>query len=340
MKLDVIAEEVAQACTSSFDFYSYLHQHGLDLSPIGVDTLQVNITKLCNQVCKHCHVDASPKRTEQMDLKTVERCLEILAEYPQIKNLDLTGGAPELNPHFDYFVLEARQLEKNVMVRHNLTVTFDGCPKTGESKEYIPEFFAEQRVEVISSLPYYQEFFTDKQRGRGVFEKSIDSLKLLNQLGYGQDGTGLELNLVYNPIGPYLPPEQGVLEEKYKQELSSRYGIVFNSLFAIANMPIHRFRKQLQRLGQYEDYMSRLGEAFNPLAAEAVMCRSLISVSHEGRLYDCDFNQMLQMGLQSSVPQDVFSFDLDRILARKINFAPHCLGCTAGSGSGCGGASV
>jgi radical SAM/Cys-rich protein len=320
-----------------YNFESKVDIFNLRLSPISIETLQVNITKLCNQACLHCHVDSSPKRKEQMDLQTVRKCLEILAEHDEIKNLDITGGAPELNPHFDYFVVEARNLGKNVMVRHNLTVTFDGNPVTGESKSYLPEFFRENRVEVISSLPYYQEYFTDKQRGRGVFNKSIESLTLLNKQGYGMEGSGLTLNLVYNPAGAFLPAPQESLEKDFKRELLNKFGIVFNNLYSITNMPIHRFKNQLKRRGTYDDYMAKLVDAFNPSAAQGIMCRTLLSVSYDGKLYDCDFNQMLEMQVVNSKPVTVFDFDLQELLNRRIRFASHCFGCTAGAGSSCGG---
>jgi radical SAM/Cys-rich protein len=303
--------------------------------------LQVNVTRLCNQACHHCHVDASPKRTEQMSRATVDRCLEILARNPAVTKLDITGGAPELNPHFDYFVEAALRLGKHVMVRHNLTVTVDGNPQTGESKRYLPEFFARHRVEVISSLPYYQEFFTDKQRGNGVFKKSVESLRSLNEQGYGKsDGRGLTLNLVYNPVGAFLPAPQESLERQFKKELETKFGVVFNSLFTITNMPINRFKKDLERLGAYDEYMTRLVNSFNPAAARGVMCRSLISVSHDGRLYDCDFNQMLDLNLSEESGETVFDFDLDKLLNRKIIFGQHCYGCAAGAGSSCGGATA
>jgi len=325
-------------------FEEKLAQHELDLAPLGVETLQVNVTRLCNQACHHCHVDASPKRTEQMSRATVDRCLEILARRPAITKLDITGGAPELNPHFDYFVEAARQLGKHVMVRHNLTVTIDGNPQTGESKRYLPEFFARHRVEVISSLPYYQEFFTDKQRGNGVFKKSVESLRLLNEQGYGkssnEEGSGLMLNLVYNPAGAFLPAPQENLERQFKKELEAKFGVVFNGLFTITNMPINRFKKDLERLGAYEEYMTRLVNEFNPAAARGVMCRSLISVGYDGRLYDCDFNQMLDLNLSEESGGTVFDFDLDKLLDRKIIFGQHCYGCAAGTGSSCGGATA
>ncbi|MGH7162454.1 MAG: arsenosugar biosynthesis radical SAM (seleno)protein ArsS, partial [Planctomycetota bacterium] len=313
----------------SHDFEGTLERRGLRLGPLAVDTLQVNVTTLCNQACAHCHVDASPRRTEQMDRRTMERCLAVLAAHRSIRNLDVTGGAPELNPHFDELVARARRLGRHVIVRHNLTVTFDGNPQTGESKAYLPDFFAEQRVEVISSLPYYQEYFTDKQRGKGVFDKSIAGLRLLNERGFGREGSGLELNLIYNPVGAFLPPPQAQLEADFRRELGATHGIVFNRLYAITNMPIRRFRQQLERMGVYEEYMARLVAAFNPAAAQGVMCRTLLSVGHDGTLYDCDFNQMLGMRL----PRTIFDFDLDALLRRDILFASHCFGCTAGAGS-------
>jgi radical SAM/Cys-rich protein len=326
---------------AKYNFYKTLSDKQIDLAATKIETLQINITKLCNQTCLHCHVDASPKRKEQMDLDSINRCLEILASNDSIKNLDLTGGAPELNPHFDYFVREARKLNKHVMVRHNLTVTIDGNPVTGESKEYLPEFYAENRVEVISSLPYYQQYFTDKQRGEGVFEKSIESILLLNNQGFGRKGTGLELNFVYNPVGAFLPASQESLEADFKRELYKKYEIEFNKLFVITNMPINRFKQQLERLGAYDEYMTKLVNAFNTTAAQGVMCRSLISVSHDGRIYDCDFNQMLEMDIvMDHEPMTIFNFDYNKLLNREIMFGSHCYGCTAGSGSSCGGSTA
>lgn len=321
-----------------YSFYKKLSEAKTDLPPTTIETLQINITKLCNQTCLHCHVDASPKRKEQMDLESVNRCLEILATNESIKNLDITGGAPELNPHFDFLVTEARKLNKHVMVRHNLTVTLDGNPVTGESKEYLPEFYAENQVEVISSLPYYQEYFTDKQRGKGVFEKSIESILMLNEKGFGIEGSELILNFVYNPVGAFLPASQQSLETDFKRELDKKYGIKFNNLFVITNMPINRFKQQLKRLGAYDEYMVKLVNAFNPTAAESVMCRSLISVSHDGKVYDCDFNQMLDMDVVAGgEPMTIFNFDYNKLVNREIMFGSHCFGCTAGSGSSCGG---
>jgi radical SAM/Cys-rich protein len=320
---------------SKYDFDALLDARGIALPPTAIDTLQVNVTKLCNQVCRHCHVDASPARTEKMSPEGIARCLEILERHPQIARLDITGGAPELHPQFDELVERAVALGRHVMVRHNLTVTFDGNPQTKEPKRYLPEFFARHRVEVISSLPYYQEFLTDAQRGDGVFGKSIESMKLLNAQGYGVDGSGLVLNLVYNPVGPYLPPAQATLEADYKRELAAKFGVQFNGLFTITNMPINRFKLHLEKSGQYEAYMDKLLAAFNPGAAQGVMCRNLISVGYDGTIYDCDFNQMLEMGIGS-----IFDFDFDQLLKRRIRFDAHCLGCTAGAGSSCGGATA
>jgi radical SAM/Cys-rich protein len=323
---------------NEYDFNKKLKESDIDLPPLSIDTLQVNVTHKCNQACLHCHVDASPKRTEQMNKETVDKCLEILKDNDKINTLDITGGAPELNPYFDYFVLEAKKLGKHVMVRHNLTVIIDGDPVTGESKSYLPKFYADNEVEVISSLPYYQEYFTDKQRGKGVFQKSVDSLRILNEVGYGNEESNLILDLVYNPVGAFLPASQESLEKDFKKELWKNFQIRFNNLYTITNMPIHRFKEQLERQGTYEDYMEKLINAFNPAAAEGVMCRSLLSVSYDGKIYDCDFNQMLCMQVFTNKPMTVFNFDFQKLVERDIIFDSHCFGCTAGSGSSCGGA--
>lgn len=336
MELPIIEPSAVDAAPR-FSFHASLKQHALALPPLSVATLQVNVGKLCNQACLHCHVDASPIRTEAMDRRTAERCIEVLAAHPQIEKLDITGGAPELNPHFAWMVAEARRLGRHVMVRHNLTVQFDGNPQTHESMEHLPEFFARHGVEVISSLPYYAQYFTDRQRGRGVFNKSVEGIKRLNAVGYGAPGSGLELNLVYNPAGAFLPAAQASLEADFKRELFKLDGLLFNNLYTITNMPIHRFREDLLRHGGYEAYMTKLVNAFNPAAAEGVMCRSLISVDHDGRLSDCDFNQMLGLPLDKGAPRTIFDWDFDAILNRRIVFADHCFGCTAGAGSSCGG---
>jgi len=327
---------------SQVDFEEQLRRRGMDLPPLAVDTLQVNITRLCNQVCRHCHVDASPTRTEMLSPEGVAKCLEILERHARIRTLDITGGAPELHPQFEAFVERAVALGKHVMVRHNLTVQLDGHPVTKASKEHLPQFFARHRVEVVSSLPYYQAYFTDAQRGSGVFGKSLEALKRLNAEGYGIEGSGLALNLVYNPVGPYLPAAQAELEAAYKRELKDKFGLSFNGLYIMTNMPINRFKLHLEKSGQYEAYMDKLLAAFNPAAAAGVMCRSLVSVGHDGRLYDCDFNQMLAMDAVDARGKalSIFDFDIDKVLGRPIRFGEHCLGCTAGAGSSCRGATA
>ena len=325
-----------------YDFEALLRDRGIELPPLAIDTLQVNITKLCNQQCRHCHVDASPARREMMSAEGIAKCLEVLERHPGIATLDITGGAPELHPGFDGFVERAAALGKHVMVRHNLTVQLDRHPQTGESKEYLPGFFARHRVEVVSSLPYYQQYFTDAQRGAGVFGKSLEAMRRLNAVGYGVESSGLALNLVYNPVGPYLPAAQAALEADYKRELKAKFGLSFNRLYTITNMPINRFRLHLEKSGQYEAYMEKLLAAFNPAAAEGVMCRSFISVGWDGTLYDCDFNQMLEMEVKGAAGKaaTIFDFDFGALMRRRIRFDSHCLGCTAGAGSSCGGATA
>lgn len=340
--MDEVIPLSALAANPRYDFAALLAARGLPLPPLGIETLQVNLTKLCNQACRHCHVDSSPARTEALSRAGVEQCLAILEAHREIGKLDLTGGAPELHPDFDWLVAEATRLGKHVMVRHNLTVQSDGNPQTNERKDYLPEFFAAHRVEVISSLPYYQPYFTDSQRGKGVFGKSLLAMERLNGVGYGVEGTGLIFNLVSNPVGPYLPAPQAALEADYRRELKDRFGLVFSHLFTITNMPIHRFALHLKKSGQYEQYMEKLLSAFNPQAASSVMCRSLISVDWRGDISDCDFNQQLDLPARDRAGRalSIFDFDYERTLARDIRFASHCLGCTAGAGSSCGGATA
>ncbi|MEZ0368300.1 MAG: arsenosugar biosynthesis radical SAM (seleno)protein ArsS [Candidatus Sericytochromatia bacterium] len=307
----------------------------LSLPPRSIATLQINITRLCNQACHHCHVDASPKRREMMPAEVIDACLDVLARHEGIHTLDITGGAPELHPGFKALVERACALGKQVMVRHNLTVSLDPHPLTGESMAWLPEFFAMQRVEVVSSLPFYETWMTDRQRGRGVFAKSLESIKALNALGYGQPGSGLVLNLVSNPVGAFLPASQAGLEADFRRGLAKQE-IVFNQLFTLTNMPIKRFADELRRSGHYEAYLEKLIQAFNPAAAAGVMCRDLISVGYDGTVYDCDFNQMLELPIDLNKP-DIRHFDLDTWLARPIVWGDHCFGCTAGAGSSCGG---
>jgi len=302
------------------------------LTATDVTTLQVNVGKRCNQACGHCHVEAGPSRTEEMTHETAALVIEALRRHPGITTLDITGGAPELNPNFEFLVTEARRLGRHVLDRCNLTILF--VP----GQERLAQFLADHGVEVVASLPYYLADRTDAQRGQGVFEQSITALRLLNSLGYGQPDTGLTLNLVYNPTGAFLPPAQAAIEAEYKRELEKRHGIVFNHLFTITNMPIARFRHFLERSGNYDKYLSRLAAAFNPDAAPNVMCRSLVSVGYDGLLYDCDFNQMLDLPVSASVPRHIGDFDAFLLARRPIVTGNHCLGCTAGAGSSCGGA--
>ena len=327
---------MSATCQTLPDFAATLQAKGLNLLPLKIETLQVNITKLCNQACLHCHVAASPKRTESMSDAILAACLQVLQQTPSLRNLDITGGAPELHPRFKDVVIQAKALGKHVMVRHNLTVTLDPHPLSQVSMAELPSFFAQNKIEVISSLPYYQPYFTNRQRGQGVFEKSIESLKRLNALGYGQAETGLLLNLVYNPAGAFLPADQAALQADYKKALKEQYGVVFNQLFTLTNMPIQRFRESLERLGNYESYLQKLAGAFNPLAAEGVMCRSLLSVGYDGTLYDCDFNQMLELPVDLPRPH-ILDTPPEQWLQRKIVFGSHCFGCTAGAGSSCTG---
>ncbi|NNE98643.1 MAG: radical SAM/Cys-rich domain protein [Pyrinomonadaceae bacterium] len=315
---------------SAVSFEDKLVENGLQLRSVEVDILQVNVGKLCNQTCKHCHVDASPSRTEIIDRGTIEDCLQVLRDC-SIPTLDITGGAPELIPDFRYFVAEARKTGANVIVRHNLTVMFE------EGFEDLPAFFAENRVELVCSLPYFMQQQTDAQRGAGVFEKSVAALRRLNSAGYGNDKTSLILNLVYNPVGAFLPPDQSAIESDFKRELKRRYDIVFNNLYTITNMPIARYLDWLRRSGNEESYMSKLIDSFNPRAVEGLMCRNTLSVDWLGNLYDCDFNQMLEIPVNPALGQTIRDFSQRKFVDREIMTNSHCFGCTAGLGSSCGG---
>ena len=300
------------------------------LSATGIEILQVNVGKLCNQTCRHCHVDAGPDRTESMTAETADLCLAALAA-TDIATLDITGGAPELNPNFRRLVTEAAGLGRHVIDRCNLSILL--LP----SQKGLAEFLARHRVEVVASLPYFLAERTDAQRGEGVFDKSIQALRLLNSLGYGEEGSGLLLNLVYNPTGAFLPPPQAAVEADFKRELRDRHDVVFNSLYAITNMPISRFLEFLLRSGNYDRYMQKLTQAYNPAAVAGVMCRTMLSVGWDGALYDCDFNQMLELPLGFDAPAHIRDFAAGPLERRRIVTAPHCFGCTAGSGSSCGG---
>lgn len=306
----------------------------LPLKAKDIEVLQINLGKMCNQVCTHCHVDAGPDRKEIMTRETMEQCLEVLKEN-QIPIVDLTGGAPEMNPNFRWFIGECYKLKVKIMVRCNLTIIL-------ANKKYnsLPEFFKEHQVEVISSMPFYTAKRTDAQRGDGVFAKSLKGLGLLNTIGYGKEGTGLVLNLIYNPAGAFLPGSQKELEKLFKKELKEKWDIEFNSLFAITNMPVSRFLESLIRNENYEQYMQKLVSSFNPLTLKGLMCKNTLSVGWDGKLYDCDFNQMLELEISGTGAKHISGFKKEELKNRKIVINNHCYGCTAGAGSGCGGATV
>jgi radical SAM/Cys-rich protein len=303
------------------------------LRPTGIEILQINVGKRCNQTCRHCHVDAGPDRDEVMTDAVVDRCLEVL-DVERIETLDITGGAPELHPRFREIVDRARASGAHVMDRCNLTILL--LPNYWD----LPEFFASHRVEIVASLPHYRARQTDTQRGEGVFEESIEALRRLNALGYGEPGSGLLLDLVTNPVGAFLPGNQLALEHDWKREMERRYGVRFNRLFTITNMPIARYLEWLEASGNLHDYLHRLVDAFNPAAAQGVMCRNTLSVGWDGTLYDCDFNQMLEMPVAAGAPRSIFDFGRVALERRAIATGPHCFGCTAGAGSSCGGATV
>lgn len=305
------------------------------LRPTKIDIFQINVGYMCNQTCKHCHVDAGPDRKEIMTKETMEECLTLLAKY-KFKTLDLTGGAPEMNPNFRWFVEEASKIGvEEIIVRCNLTIIL-------ANKKYhdLPEFFKEHKVRVVSSLPFYNPDKTDRQRGEGVFAKSIEALQMLNAVGYAKEGTGLILDLVYNPSGAFVPGDQLTLETEFKKVLKSQYDIDFNYLFTITNMPISRYLEFLVRSGNYDAYMDKLINSFNPMAVEGVMCKNTISIGWDGYIYDCDFNQQLELPIEATAGKHISDFDLEKIEKRNILVSQHCLGCTAGAGSSCQGATT
>jgi len=300
------------------------------LRPARLEILQINVGKVCNQTCRHCHVDAGPDRAESMSRETMELCLRAL-DGTDIRTVDLTGGAPELNPHFRWLVKQLRGRGLHVMDRCNLTVL-----QTVPHRSLV-EFFAEHRVEVVASLPSVRALGTDRQRGEGVYENSIAALKRLNAVGYGNGHSGLRLVLVTNPVGAFLPGSQASLEADWKRELFRMHGIRFDALYTLTNLPISRFLEWLESSGNLESYLQHLVQAFNPTTVSGLMCRNTLSVGWDGRLYDCDFNQMLELGVDSSVGH-IARFDLATLEQREIRVARHCFGCTAGAGSSCGGA--
>jgi radical SAM/Cys-rich protein len=316
-------------------FAERLQLGGQSLRRYGVDVLQVNLGRYCNLACIHCHVESGPTRKEMMSRENVDAVLQFLGR-TRISTLDITGGAPELHPDFDDLVKSVHRLGRHVIDRCNLTVIFE------PGKDYLPEFFKAYGVELVCSLPCYSQENVDKQRGKGTFDASIRALQLLNEIGYGQTGTDLVLNLVYNPVGPHLPPPQDKLEQDYKGMLSKQFNITFNHLYCLTNMPITRYATHLKLRGEYTRYKELLESNFNAASLDQVMCRKLISVGWNGLVYDCDFNQMLEMPMldEHGKPLHIASLELDQVSTREIAVGDHCYACTAGAGSSCGGALV
>jgi radical SAM/Cys-rich protein len=321
--------------TAGEDFLSMtaskFHDKILSLRPepllaLDLKILQVNLGYQCNLACKHCHVSAGPGRSEVMDGRTIDAVLRAFLDNP-FETLDITGGSPELNPHFRALVAEARKAGRHVIVRTNLAIFFE------RGMDDLPRFYRDNGVELVASLPYYIEDGVDRVRGSGTFKKSIAALKLLNGLGYGNGARGTSLSLVYNPQGMFLAPAQGTLEAEYRRELGERFGVSFTRLYTFTNMPVGRFREFLVRTGNLEKYTSTLSCAFNPLALDGIMCRHLLNVGWDGRLFDCDFNQVLGLGVDPDKSQHIRDFDHDALAHRRITVDDHCFGCTAGQGS-------
>lgn len=332
-QLDVINNHSEKV--RSFDkFEDKLEEIGLfPLKPTGIEIFQINVGYMCNMTCKHCHVDAGPDRKEIMTKETLQHCLDALKK-SDIQTVDLTGGAPEMNPNFRWFVDEVSKLGKHIIVRSNLTIL------DTRKFEDLPKFMADRGVEITCSLPFYNKRRTDAQRGNGTYDKSMKVLKILNQIGYGKEETDLRLNLVYNPVGAFLPGSQESLKQQFKERLLADHKIIFNDLYTITNLPISRFLNFLVESGNLEEYMEKLITSFNPSAAEGVMCRNTISIGWDGSLYDCDFNQMLQMKTNHGTPNHIKDWNLEKLNNREIVLNQHCYGCTAGAGSSCGGATV
>lgn len=312
------------------EFDKTLKKYNVNVNRNLINTLQLNIGKKCNQACVHCHVNAGPTRTEEMTRETIDRIIELLKLSDNISTIDITGGAPELNENFGYLIVELHKLNKNVIDRCNLSVLFE------KGQENTATLLAENKVTIIASLPCYTEENVDSQRGQNTYNKSILALTLLNKLGYGQEESGLILNLVFNPLGTSLPPKQNELELDYKKILKTQHGIVFNNLFTITNMPINRFAKTLIQNGEYNDYYNLLFNSFNYKAAENVMCKNQLSISWNGEIFDCDFNQALNIPI-SGDKKTIWDVDNFNDACKKISFKNHCYGCTAGNGSSCKG---
>jgi radical SAM/Cys-rich protein len=299
----------------------------------GINILQINMGRCCNLSCRHCHVDAGPNRTEIMSKPVLEKCLEILSSFP-ISTIDITGGSPEMNPHLEWFIGEAARLNRRLIVRSNLTLLLE------EPYRHFMDVFAQNKVEIMTSLPDYLETKSDRQRGMGVFGKVIKALRELNLRGYGMKNSGLYIDIVHNPVGAYLPGSQAALENEYHKRLLTEQGVHFNQLFCITNLPVGRYLDYLIESGNFEDYLSALCHSFNPAAVRNVMCLTMLSVGWNGLLYDCDFNQMLDLTVNYGAPTSIMDFNMDKLKNREIVINNHCYGCVAGSGSSCQGATT
>ena len=326
---DVILKNKKNVPTTGPSFYKVLHQHGMELKHERPTELQINLGKLCNLACHHCHVDAGPKRTELMTWETMEKVLD-WAKRAEIKRADLTGGAPEMIPHFREFCDALIEMGVQITSRCNITVLFE------KGQEDTAQWYADRKIRLVCSLPCYTEDNVDAQRGKGVFDKSIEGLQLLNSLGYGVDPE-LSLDLVYNPLGAFLPPEQTGLEQEYRDMLKQNFDIVFSNLLAITNIPINRFAHALRRDGELEDYQTLLVKNFNTQTVDQLMCKHLINLDWEGRVFDCDFNQMLDIPLSGGKQRYLWDISIDEVEGQAIATNRHCFGCTAGSGSSCSG---
>jgi radical SAM/Cys-rich protein len=315
-------------------FFEKIRENGkVPLAAKSIDILQINVGRVCNLACRHCHVHAGPDRKESMSRPVLEKCLEILEAFP-ISTIDITGGSPEMNPHFEWFVQEAAGLNRRLIVRSNLTLLSEGPYRR------LPEIFARCRVEVVTSLPDYLETKSDRQRGAGVFYKVIEAMRELNRLWYGVEGSSLVLDIVHNPVGAYLPGSQAALEHEYRKRLLAEHDVRFNQLFCLTNLPVGRYLDYLLASGNFEDYLSTLCQSFNPIAVDNVMCRTTLSVGWDGSLYDCDFNQMLDLKVNHGVPEHIMDFDMQKLAHREIVINNHCYGCVAGAGSSCQGATT
>ncbi|MRR15966.1 MAG: radical SAM/Cys-rich domain protein [Deltaproteobacteria bacterium] len=300
------------------------------LTAQGIDVLQINMGKICNLSCRHCHVHAGPERTEMMSRQVLAKCLEVLRS-SSITTIDITGGAPEMNPHLAWFIEEAALLKRRLLVRSNLTLLFD------EPYRHLMDVFVKNKVELVTSLPDYLENKSDRQRGAGVFRRVVKALQELNARGYGRPGSGLVIDIVHNPVGAYLPGSQASLEREYRERLLAGHGVRFNHLFCLANLPVGRYLEYLIASGNFEDYLSTLWHLFNPSAVDHVMCLTMLSVGWDGSLYDCDFNQMLGLTVNHGAPANIMAFDIEKLKNREIVVNNHCYGCVAGAGSSCHG---